>query len=107
MIKKDIYSTYIEDGTDKWYFVGTEENPDQIVCTKKVLNTGRSEYGYINHLTPPYKTKELCLEDNSILDNPCVVCRGVVKTTYSNRERLIERNMCFSCDLWTQRVDQY
>lgn len=104
MNKKDIYAEH-KDGVDKWYFVGTTENPDQIVNTTKVLNTGPSEYGYINHLTPPYKTKELLIEDCKILDKPCVECGGVVMTNYHGNKKMIERNMCFGCNHWTDAIE--
>lgn len=101
--KKDIYAEYKE-GIDKWYFVGTTDGPNLIVNTTKVLNTGHSEYGYINHLTPPYKTRELLVEHCHILDKPCVECGGVVMTHYHNNESMIARNMCFGCNHFTDFI---
>lgn len=106
MINKEIYAEYVN-GVDKWYFIGTTDGPNRIINTTKVLNTGDSEYGYINHLTPPYKTKEYLCEAMSILDSPCVECGGVISANYDKglKAQLIERNMCFSCSLWFDRIE--
>lgn len=103
-MNKEIYAEYKE-GVNKWYLIGTTDGPDRIINTTKILDTGKSEYGYINSLTPPYKTKEYLIANNKVLDKPCVECGGVVSTHYHGSELLIQRNMCFGCLLWTDRIE--
>ncbi len=93
-----------EEGIPKWYYLNTTDGVPMIVETTKVLSTGKSEWGYINHLTPPYKTKKALIEDNEILEKPCVECGGVAMVCYTQRELLKQRNMCFGCSLWTDRI---
>lgn len=103
MQTEDIFAPY-EEGVNKWYLVGIREKPEIIVNTTKVLNTGSSEYGDIWSLTPPYKTKEILIDKNKVLPKPCVLCGGVCSTNYTDNRKMIERNMCFSCNLWTDRI---
>lgn len=100
----DIYAKY-EEGVEKWYFVGTVEYPDRIAWTTTILNTGKSPYGTINYLSPPYKTRELLEKHQNILKDPCVECGGVVMANYIGNKQMIERNMCFSCNHWTNAIE--
>ena len=65
-----------------------------------------SEYadlgGKFSRLSHAYDTKEAIFEDKNVLLEPCKLCGGVVYIWYSEgmRERLQEKNICFSCDFW-------
>lgn len=67
----------------------------------RLLMVGKG--GRWNHISPGGKTKEEAYERWRILPDPCVVCGHLIESHYHNREALIQKNMCFSCNLWDDR----
>lgn len=101
---EDIYAPH-KVGVEKWYLVGVTGGPSLIVCTTEILHTGQSEYGFINSLSPPFKTKEYLIKDSFILAKPCTECGGIVSANFMNNHRILEQNVCFSCAFWLNKID--
>lgn len=51
----------------------------------------------------PFKTKEDL--ELKVLEKPCILCGKWIYIGYveERKQRLIAKNMCFSCDLWDER----
>lgn len=90
-----------------WYLIETHDNK-QIIKDWDHSPTDK-ELHELNYFSCSgghcYATKEALFKGEQILDRPCVVCGNWVKTTYQHNEKMIERNMCFSCNLWTDRIE--
>lgn len=91
-----------------WHYV-EHQGPDgkkEIVyeTRENLLMVGNG--GTLVLLTPGKKTKEECIADNEILEAPCVCCGNPVVTHFVEpvRTRLKKGNICFSCDLWSDRA---
>lgn len=63
------------------------------------------EGGRWTSMTGTYESKEALFINQKILPNRCVECGNLVKSNYHNNEKMIERNMCFGCNLWTDRIE--
>lgn len=87
----------------KWYIVSEDNKGDAIIFDEieniKMIHEG----GPYWCRSAGKETKEELILHNKILNDPCVCCGGVITTTYHNNKSLIEKNMCFSCDLWDER----
>lgn len=60
-----------------------------------------------SHMSRDYPSKEAALAAESLgEDKPCRVCGGLVLIQFMNASRLIERNLCFSCNHWQEVVDE-
>lgn len=60
--------------------------------------------GRCSSIGRPYKTRQELIDGEKILDKPCKKCGGIVKASFLNGDKLIENNLCFSCDLWNDRL---
>ena len=84
--------------TKKWYIMTPRGGEPSVIV--------HSEYadleGKFSRLSHAYDTKEAIFEDKNVLLEPCKLCGGVVYIWYSGdmKERLQEKNICFSCDFW-------
>jgi hypothetical protein len=69
------------------------------ICNKKPFNW--------NSRSPGYETKEELIEKQGILPSPCTECGSPIQTNYyePTKTRLIEKNVCFSCDHWLGKID--
>lgn len=81
-----------------WFFVQKGRNPHQIVyCTitdeEVNINGGGSR-------SQGYDTKELLIEGEKILAEPCQICGDYVETNYSHGSELVKRGICFLCNFW-------
>ena len=56
--------------------------------------------------TGGYNSREELIKGRGIPENPCVECDNIFDTNYYENEKMIERNMCFSCNLWTDRISE-
>jgi hypothetical protein len=63
-----------------------------------------SQGGEWTSCTSGYNSKEELIEKCGIPETPCVECGNIFSTNYHDNEKMIERNMCFSCNLWTDRI---
>ena len=85
----------------RFYLVGNRDGFNKIIFSKvhpKFADGYRSISSY-------YDTKKELIKDQGILKNPCKECGGLVKTTFSNNEKMIQRNVCFSCNFWFNIID--
>jgi hypothetical protein len=87
----------IETQEQKWYVV--TDRADQ---KTKLINDPKAVSWSM--MSGPFDTEEEACKGNHILKEPCRECGGLVSTSYNNRDQLIERNLCYGCDLWTDRV---
>lgn len=79
-------------------------------CGRNDLRYDRREnfklYGYGGQYTLiglRHPKREGVIKVNGILDKRCVECGGYIKTTYGNKKSLIEKQLCFKCELWDSR----
>ena len=86
---------------------------DEIEEINKIIDVDKhpehyNEHGKLvyNAMSGPYNTVEEAYKLNKVLEKPCVVCGGLVATHYQEPERMIEKNMCFFCNLWDKRSQQ-
>ena len=84
-----------------WYLVGRHLKPNAIFHSK------RSELPKWTSLTPGFKTREELVIYEGILDDPCKICGGIVKSTWSEplKTEIIKKNICHSCHFWMEKVD--
>lgn len=57
-------------------------------------------------LSPGGKTMAEAIERWKLLPDPCVVCGHLIKSSYQNGQELVAKNMCFSCNIWDNRVKE-
>lgn len=62
---------------------------------------------WYNRISIHYKTKGELLQGEKVLAEPCRECGGLVGTNYSGNEKMIERNLCFNCNFWTDILLDY
>jgi hypothetical protein len=90
----------------KYYLVGYLDNykPDAIVKSGEFMMY--HEGGDVTSRSPAYRSLEDLKIGEEILEEPCVICSGVVGTDYNSSMKLtlIQRNMCFSCSFWTDQL---
>lgn len=92
-----------------YYLVGYVDNekPNAILNDEIDEIKMWSEGGRITSRSRGYDTLEDLKEGEGILEQPCVICGGVAGTKYMDNLTQIVRNMCFSCNFWTERVLQH
>lgn len=94
-----------EESKVRFYLCSKEHGFNEIVESEtypKMIDRGGEYHG----VSAPYKSVEELRVGCKLLDEVCRECGGLVATHYYNRESLITKNMCFSCDLWDDRVKQ-
>lgn len=90
-----------------YYLVGYMDHykPDAIVSDENPDNVKMySQGGTITSRSRGYNTIEELKEGEKILEKPCVMCGGVAGTNYIGNQSMVERNMCFSCNFWEDRL---
>lgn len=87
----------------KWFLCQNFHGYQELIHTDEYPKVGglRGEW---SSCTSGYNTKEDLFKARKILPNRCVECGNLVETCYQEPEQMIERNMCFSCNLWTNRI---
>jgi hypothetical protein len=91
-----------------FYLCFSEEEKEIIEAENKMdpRLKGVHEGGKWYRIGRGYKTYEELFNGEQILDKPCVVCGHMIESRYHNRASLVSKNMCFSCNLWDDRVKE-
>jgi len=88
-----------------WYIF--ENDDEQLVADVDISDP---QYSISSHScewpsrTSGHPTREELFKHYQVLEKPCVVCGQWIKSTYNNRDEFVPKNMCFSCNIWDNRV---
>lgn len=92
----------------KFYFiVGYVDHikPDEIIHADPKDIKMYYEGGEITSRSAGSETLEELKRKQKITENPCVSCGGVVSANYSNGQDIINKNLCFHCNFWDEKIE--
>lgn len=91
----------------KWYMAeyANKEQTDIIEEYPENMKT-ISNGGPYWMISCPYPTKEALLIGEKVAAEPCKMCGQYFATHYANKERLIEKNICFGCAFWDEMAER-
>lgn len=89
--------------TPKYFLVTHSGMPSIIVTATKYPDTPSG-----GSVSGPFDTQEDLWKKCQLLDLTCKECYGYIQTSYCEptRSQLIRRNLCFTCNFWTNVLSQ-
>jgi len=87
-----------------WHLISNRDKT-MIVCDT-MENVNNKVHLNWSSCSPGYETEEELHKAEGILEKPCIKCGRIISTAYrdSTTARLIEKNICFSCDFWSEKM---
>lgn len=101
-------SMFEEPVREKIWCLCSYVNEDKDSCSE-IINDYHYEIKTVSYggkywsIGAPYATLEGCIEGEKIPEQPCRKCGQIYGNRYSHKDLSI-LGLCFSCDLWTERV---
>lgn len=64
------------------------------------------KWGTFNSISRGYNSREELIEGEGIPDFPCSECGKQFRTNFYQKDELLARKVCFSCNFWLEYVDK-
>jgi len=88
-----------------WFLCSNDEKTEIVTGTCEGTQIKTLSFGGIWTMrSVGYESREDLIEGEGILPEPCKLCGKIVSTKWQSdtKNRLIEKNICFSCDFWDE-----
>ncbi len=93
----------------RYYFVvgyNHNDKPSEILFEDRSNVKMSYQGGEVCSMSRGYDTLDELKVKEKITDNPCCSCGGIVITNYTNGQVLRDKNLCFSCNFWDEKIEE-